>query len=328
MLLSCLPWLNKGEIEPAGIYLLAGHDPCLVGRVMKLIRARYLDPGLEELNLVRMEAGRDTPASAVIEAGSELPMLSNQRILQLRGLETMLPQSQERLAGELSEWPSTTILAAVVPLRGDDEALKGLAAPLKTIYRQRRPGEPLLIPALESAFKARGKCIRCALKDSEIRQWLKERFTELKVESDPKVAGRMVELVGNDAEALEHEAMKLASYVGTRGKVTTAVVDRLTCPAPETRLAVLVKALDDGDAGRALVIWKDMDLHGSVHPLQAISYLNTVFARKLMEGKSRPASDPRKVLGLLLLADRRLKSGYPEHLIMELLILEICRRKR
>lgn len=342
---SCLPMLAKGEVPRAGVYLLAGTDPSLSTRVMKLIRSQYLDPGLEDLNLTRIEATKDTTASALWEAGGELPMLSSHRVLEVRGLEAMLPAAQEDLAARLAKWPAETILVARVPIKGDDESVKGLAAAVKTLYRQRKPGEALVAPILEKAFKTHGACIRCALKDNEVRDWLKTRFQELGVTPEAQAIGRLVEMVGNNAEALDNEARKLASFAGERGKVTVAAVKELASPAPESRLGFLVRALEDGNLARALEMWKEMDLHGSVHPLQAISYLNTVFSRRMAQdqgpgpakptararstagARKSPGPDNRRILDLLLLADQRLKSGYPENLIMELLMFEICRRK-
>jgi len=337
--------LTKGEVPRARVYLLVGTDPSLSGRVMKMIRTQFLDPGLEDLNLARLEVGKDIAGAKVWEAGGELPMLSSHRILELCGLEAMLPGAQEDLAARIPQWPSSTILVARVPIKGDDESVKGLAAAVKTLYRQRKPGEPLVAPLLEKAFKAHGACIRCALKDSEVKEWLKARFQELGVSAEPRALGRMVEMVGNNAEALDNEARKLACFVGERGKVTVAIVNQLGSPVAESRLAGLVRALEDGNLGRALGMWKEMDLQGSVHPLQAISYLNSVFSRKITAGgpasPRQPASrgrgnregpivarnENRRILDLLLLADQRLKSGYPENLMMELLLFEICRRK-
>ncbi|HVP37946.1 MAG TPA: hypothetical protein VMS93_02065 [Candidatus Saccharimonadales bacterium] len=115
--------VSRAELERAAgpvprVVLLCGGDPVLAREVAEALAARVVAPGLESFNRDTLQAS-EVPLRDLVSRVQELPMLSPERCLVVRGAEALLKQPGEALA---PLWPGPESSTVLILLAADEEA--------------------------------------------------------------------------------------------------------------------------------------------------------------------------------------------------------------
>jgi DNA polymerase III subunit delta len=89
-------------------------------------------------------------------------------------------------------------------------------------------------------------------------RWIERKCTQLGVEIQPQTAEELIRLVGHSLHLLHQECVKLATYVGPNGPITSAVVAELVPRTLEQDVFQLMDRLACRQIDEALQIWCDL----------------------------------------------------------------------
>jgi len=177
--------------------------------------------------------------------------------------------------------------------------------------------------------------------------WLRRHVEDLGAQIDEGAASEIVAMVGSDADALEQEAEKL--YVFTDGgRITSALVAAATTGNPNLSVFRLTEAvsrrrirealplvrllLDRGEEAVGLVallareirlIARTKDLQAQRLPLDALGLRPFILERLAQVARLWSGGELRQAVGLLLEADRKIKTGHRPDLALELCLIDL-----
>jgi DNA polymerase-3 subunit delta len=118
-------------------------------------------------------------------------------------------------------------------------------------------GEPSRLAGLETACKRAGDVLRFDVpqkprgKQLDFPTWVRSQFERSGVRVDQDTAERLVEIVGDDAYALQNEVEKLAAWAAG-DSIGVREVEAVAAPTSETSNYALVNAWGARDTGEAL----------------------------------------------------------------------------
>jgi DNA polymerase-3 subunit delta len=203
-----LPTMSAEPLEP--LYLLTGGDLPKIRFALRRLRARF-DPGS-----VDMMFAEQSDAEGVVAAANALGLFAGgERLVVVEGVEKWKKPDVEIIARYGAD-PSP---GAVVALVGDDGKLPA---------------------GLEEACASGGKVLRYELPKrrrgsrevEDFVEWTRRQLEQAGVQVERGVAERLVQLVGDDAFALQSEGAKLAAWSGGE-PITVRDVERLVAPSDD-----------------------------------------------------------------------------------------------
>ena len=217
------------ELKPA--YLITGSDQPKVGLAVKRLKARFLAESIENLT---GEQGPD--ASSGADAVASLNALGlfgeGERLVVVRGMGAWKKADVDAVAAYLDEPAAHSVLALVgAPPRAGDLAKACAAA-----------GDVL---RFDVPTRARGRRL-------DYPAWVRQQFERHGLSVDAATAQRLVELVGDDATALENEVTKLATWAGNES-VGVIEVERLVAHSHEAAAFALTDSWGARNRSAALV---------------------------------------------------------------------------
>ena len=83
--------IKKNEIE--NIYLFYGEENYLIDNVLKKLRARLIEPSLEQFNFITIE-GKEISYKNIINACETLPFMAEKRLIYVNGLDIFQAKSE------------------------------------------------------------------------------------------------------------------------------------------------------------------------------------------------------------------------------------------
>ena len=216
------------ELEP--VYLIGGSDQPKVSVAVKRLRARFPAESIEELSA---EPGPSACSGAdAVASLNALGMFgSGERLVMIRGMAGWKREDVDAVAAYLEAPAPHAVLALVgAPPRAGELAKVCEAA--GTVLR-------FDIPA-----RARGRRL-------DYPAWVRNQFERHGTSIDADAARRLVELVGEDANALEAEVAKLATWANGDA-VGTHEVERLAAQTPNSSAFAVTDAWGARDRGGAI----------------------------------------------------------------------------
>ncbi len=239
------------------IYLF--HGPDELARTEALARHKaQIPPDLADLNLAVLE-GKKLKLDQLISACEAFPFIAERRLVVVNDLLKHLKAGKERdeMRAYLERVPATCDLILVE--QEDIDKRNGIFTWLKKVDgKQSRVEE----------FTPR--------EGAALLRWLGERAQALHVVLEPPAAQKLVEYVGNESRALVNELAKLASYVGTGGRITPREVETLVEDGQEQNLFAFIDELSQRRRGPALASVRHLLNDG-----QAAQYILFMVARQL-----------------------------------------------
>ncbi len=202
------------------LYLLYGPDELARSEALIALRAR-LPPDVATLNSTTFD-GRKLKFETLVSACEALPFLADRRLVIVYDALKHLQAGKERdaLRAYLERVPPTCDLVFVETEDVDKR---------NTCFTYLKKAGQV------SEFQPRTGV--------DLLHWLQARAQALQVRLDSAAAQLLVDYVGNESRMLATELDKLASYVGQKGRITTAVVDLLVQDAQEQNLFAFIDDL-------------------------------------------------------------------------------------
>ena len=217
---------RHGNVAP--LYFLFGEEDFLTDEVQRIAIEHLLPPHERDFNL-DVVFGPEATAPAVLAACAALPMMSERRVVVVRGFEAL----------------DDNAAFAAYAERPNPHAVVLLCCRSKPNL-SKHPYRALKQHAVWAHFEP--------LKGRAIAGWIEARFRAAGVETESGAAQRLAEMSAPDLSTLAHEVDKLVTYVGARGRVTREDIVRAAGHTSEANVFELQKAIGSGDPGRALGI--------------------------------------------------------------------------
>lgn len=213
------------------VYLLAGSDRPKVVRALRRLRSRFGDESIEHLGA---DTADGVEAVAACNALGLFAGADGGRLVIVEGVE---------------RWKKADV-EAVVEYLGD---------PVPGAVLTLVAGEAPKSDALAKAVGEAGQVLAFeAPKPRDLPAWVRSQFERLGANADPDAARALVEIVGDDLDALATEADKITIWAGD-APITRADVEGLATPAREAAAWAITDAWGERD-GAALLAAAEAEL--------------------------------------------------------------------
>jgi DNA polymerase-3 subunit delta len=211
--------LLKGGLQ--GGYLFFGDEDYLKQHALRSAReAVCTDPSLAFFNEVRLD-GTDFQPSALLDALAAMPMLTEQKIVTVTGLDfgALKAAELDALCDVLEQLPSYpyAVLILCAPAGGFSEG-----------YLPKRPS-PLLLRL--AALVTPVQFETCT--PAKLATWVARHFNARGVAASPEVCSRIIAYCGSDMYTLAFEIEKVSLYVQAHGRAEATEQDLYEAAAPD-----------------------------------------------------------------------------------------------
>ena len=212
----------------AGVYLVSGDEPLLVGEAADAIRAAARTAGYADRTVFFVD--RNFAWDELRHASQSLSLFAERRLFELR-MPSGKPDKGAQQLVDLAERPPPDVVCLIVTDKLDKKA--GDAAWVRAVEKQGVwvPVWPVQTAALPA--------------------WLRARAKQLKVEIEPAAAQLIVDRVEGNLLAAKQELEKLALLAGG-GPIGAELVLRSVGDSARYDVFQLAEAAAGGDAERAL----------------------------------------------------------------------------
>jgi DNA polymerase-3 subunit delta len=212
----------------AGMYLVSGDEPLLVGEAADAIRAAARAAGYADRSVFFID--RSFPWDELRHASQSLSLFAERRLFELR-MPSGKPDKGAQQLAELAERPPPDVLCLVVTDKLDKKA--GEAAWVRAVEKQ---GVWVPVWPVETAA---------------LPAWLRGRAKQLRVEMEPAAAQLIVDRVEGNLLAAKQELEKL-SLLADGQPITADLVLRSVGDSARYDVFQLAEAAAAGDGARAL----------------------------------------------------------------------------
>jgi DNA polymerase-3 subunit delta len=209
------------DLKPA--YLLSGSDRPKIARALRRLRDRVGDDATEQLN-AREASGDDVVAAC-------------------NAMGLFVGEGRLVIVDEVERWKADDVkaVAAYLPAPAPSTVLALVAEEVKETS-----------PLAKAVAKA-GELLTYEVPKKRLPDWVGEQFARLGAKADRDACRALVEVVGDDLDALSAEIDKLATY-SERDQITVDMVERLSVGMSETPIFSLTDAWGRRDVGAVLAI--------------------------------------------------------------------------
>ena len=321
--------LKKGKLAP--YYLFYGPGEFRLEKVLEKIRAEFVPPPAQDLN-VEIFYGAETDPGEIVARARSMPFLSPNRLLIVRRFEKLSTETLNRFLPYL-EGPVGSTCLVFVASKADFKK--------KFFKFIREQGRAVFFRELQ---------------EREVLPWIKETAEELGLEIEGRACARLQQVAGNRSRDLYAELEKLSLRHGN-AKVGVEEVQELAVHSRTYTIFELMNAVSAKRCADALrVLGRFLEEEDKREgPLRIVGMLNRqvrlLWYTKAVLAKGGGVPDVAKKLGaarfsapefvryskgwsvaelaqgisVLYRAEGRLKSGTHPKLIVENLILTLCR---
>lgn len=335
--------LTEG-LPVSNLYFLHGDDDYIIKDVLRRILDKFIGRDFRDFNYQKFSCEKNgCHLDEIIAVSEEIPVLSEKRLVFLEKVDELKSSSLKGLADYMPRTSDKTILVLSY-LKSE----KGFA----------RASEKAIIgKEFDEVIRKHGISIRCSLSDAEVEHWCRERVSASGYQMKPEVLHLLIQRVGTTLRNLEMEMEKLINYCYEKKVITRKDVEILVRQYPMVKITALTETMGNRDPEGAVKILKELVAEGE-YPLSILGYLNSflksVFMAKELSEEKTPFNEMAKMMGsppwmvsknlkvagkfsvkelrkifeLLLRADVGIKRGKEPELVLELLILQICRSTR
>lgn len=324
------------------VYLVRGDDAVLLSDAVRRLTAtlvREEDAGLalEEFDLDGNHAADDHGMGALLDACLTPPFLTERRVVLARNAGVLDADDGARIVQYLDDPLETTVLVLV-------------------------GGGGTIPPKVVAAVKAKGELVDAGLprQARDRTSWLVDKLKQAPVKLDARAGQRLGDHLGEDLSRLNGILEVLSAAYGEGASVSAEQLEPFLGDAGGVAPWDLTDALDKGDAPTALGLLHRLIKGGDRHPLVVMATLHRHYGQMLrldgsgardekaaaqvlgLKGSTFPAKKAlisarrlgspriRRAISLLAEADLDLRGqkGWPEELVMEVLLARLCQLGR
>src|SRR3954468_12856577 len=209
------------ELKP--VYLLTGSDRPKISRAVRRLRDRFGDDATDHLS------AQSANAADVIASCNALGLFGGGegRLVIVDDVDKWKAPEGKELVAYLAAPSPETVLALVATEVKSDSALAKAAA------------------------KA-GQVLAYEVPKKKLPEWVAEQFGRFGAKAQPDACRALVEMVGDDLEALTSEVDKLATWAGPDHVLTQEDVEQMTAGRAETAIFAVTDAWGRRDVGATL----------------------------------------------------------------------------
>jgi len=229
------------------IYVFHGDDELAITEAIGVLKARLGDPSIVDLNLTTLD-GRNFSIEDFETASKSMPFVAERRLIVVsHPLAYMSHESnRSRLLTLLEQIPeqNAVILVEYRPLLSERDKRQG-----KTHWLQEW-GNTMGAKVFIKDFMV--------LRGSRLSGWIMERARQAGGQFEPRAAGLLASLVGDDLRLADQEITKLLTYVNYERAVEEKDVNELTPLLEERNIFELVDALGNRDRKTAIGVFHQL----------------------------------------------------------------------
>ncbi|MCD6310110.1 MAG: DNA polymerase III subunit delta [Candidatus Eremiobacteraeota bacterium] len=332
--------LDKKSLAGINLILLIWSDEFLLRNALdKILAFHEITSDMKGTSYKEIFVDRSTSIVDIIELCEEIPFFTSKRLIHLKDINNLKADDTRVLKKYLADIPSHSILI------------------LSHVEKKKKSSSKMGGANWETPVKnSGGLVVSCSLRPSDIPNWIKERFASNNLKITNKAVETLFARVGTDMVALENEISKLELYAYGEYRITSEMVEKVVSAYPAAQMYMLTDAITEGNFKKAVNLLSEM-VRKPDEALPVTGYLFE-FVRRMMRlkkmaesgmtttqiiGKSgepafrtkmtlksaaRFTMDELKIfLGLLYRADKALKRNKDARLVLDSLILRMCRRK-
>ncbi|MBI3929546.1 MAG: DNA polymerase III subunit delta [Armatimonadetes bacterium] len=335
--LGALEFLQSERVPQADVYLLTGSDDFLLEESLRRLRRHLIDSDFADFNHGIVHCSAKTRSAELLDALSELPMLTGRRLLELRAIESLTPAAAQAAAPVLEDLGTgMVVVITAAPPQGRKKATEN---------------------ALLQVASRVGVTIHCQVSEGERPEWVRACAGQLGLKPEPGALEALLSRTGADLRLLHSHLGRLSAYAGPAGKISREDVEQLvpfSAQIQTWRLTAAIRSRDFAEANRIL----DQLLGHGEQPGPLLSYLNSYLVslvqtealrrelgstaavaralprkteyqvrKTLEEAGTWSSSELEMAFEGLLRADMRIKTGAEQRLVLELLLLQLCSRR-
>ncbi|MBI2266038.1 MAG: DNA polymerase III subunit delta [Armatimonadetes bacterium] len=326
-------------------YFLMGENSVEAEEYVEALLAVVMEKNLRPFNFTVFE-GRQFPLGEFRAVMDELPVAAKKRVVLIKDYQKLNSDTRAAIEKHLQK-PVREYLIVIFWLVEEPSPSHQGKKEKKT---DKKP--------ISADLQKLGEVMQFPGGHKALVPWVEKQFERRKLSADREVLEHFLTVVGAFPQKLAVEADKVACYLYPNSIVTRDLVDELASPAPQYRIFSLSDAIGARDSTKAVHGVREL-LRDGVEPVALLGYLVSHFrnllAVKSAEGsratkdalakslgmhpytaeraliQARSFSEKRLIqaLELILRADLSLKTGKQEpHLLMELLLLKLCEKRR
>ncbi|OUM96004.1 MAG: DNA polymerase III subunit delta [Thermobacillus sp. ZCTH02-B1] len=277
--------MSAGIFRP--VYAVFGRDRYRMREFVAFAADKLLGEEEKELGLFRFDTS-ETPVEAAIEEAEAMPFFVSRKLVVVRdetvlasggGKEGRLQHNVDRLVAYLRKPCETSVLLFVVHSDKLDERRKAVR----------------LLKEMDAVIEF------AELEGRDLVRWVMRRVTQQGRSIGEETAEALIRRAGTNLQTLAAETDKLCLYAGPGGTILREHVEALTEPVLEEDVFALVDALMEGDAVRAVSLYRQL-LERKEEPIRIAaliaSQLRIMLQVKELAARSWPVRQIAAELGL------------------------------
>lgn len=214
------------------VYLLTGSDRPKIERALARLRRHFVPEAIEVVSAL------DTPAEAVVALCNAGSLFGDARLVVVEEIDGRKDGDGRRKGG----WKAADVAAAASylesPAPGTVLALVGEDVKKTT--------------ALWKACVKSGEVLEFAVAKKGLQRWISEQFRQRGVQAEPGACAALLQIVGEDLQALSVEVDKLATWASGE-PIGEHEVAKLAAPLADEPIFALTDAWAARDTARALL---------------------------------------------------------------------------
>lgn len=255
--------LKHRDFKP--VYLLFGAEGYMRNLAAKTIADLALtDSSLREFNEIEHSL-KDSRIEYALADAEQLPMMSSRRVVKIADIIVSANSNKDNLKEEdeavLERYLARPAETSIVIFIADE------------LDKRRKISKLLIENSVAVEF--------IALKDFELRKWIRDKARDLNAEVDEKAATHLIALLGEDVRKITVEIEKLAVAALPDRLITFDLVETLVPNSREISNFDLTDQLLAGNKSKALQVLKKI-LDDGAEPLMLLGLIANNFRRLFM----------------------------------------------
>jgi DNA polymerase-3 subunit delta len=247
--------IKKGIVHP--VYFFYGTETFLIEETVEWMEEQLMPKGDGFGNIVKLDL-EEVPVQALVQEAETLPFFGERRLIVGKNAYFLTTLKNR---GGVDHNPEALLSYLEQPLAS---SVVILIAPTDKLDKRKKVAKALEKQARTMNFEP--------LKGPALLDWLQKRFKHLQVNIEKQALRDLVLLVGNDLRLLHQECVKLATYVGQGGTVTSQVVAELVPRTLEQDVFKLTDRIAHRKIDEAFSIWYDL-LYQREEPIRILALI-------------------------------------------------------
>lgn len=321
--------IKKGKISP--FYYIYGPERFIVDELVLVLRKKIVRDGLSDFNHNIFYPGENSVAE-IIDAVNTQPMLSDKRLIEIRGIDNL----------------SAKELSLLVPIFDEMSPVVVVVFLAEEIDRRSKFIKVLL---------SKGTIVECRHPyEDQAPSWIQYIAKKIQKKVDEKSIPYLLATVGNRLQDIYNELVKASAYIGDKNTIELEDLRSVASPLKEVTVFDYTKAISNKETSKAVKLLNSLLLLGEPEPVifsMIVRQWRLLLRGTLMLRKGTPPqivgdnlkihrffqrdffdqckkhkpSELRSQFSLLHNADIRIKRSHEDkRLVLEELTLSLCSR--